>query len=122
MGGETPAYAIIICSRCRSAVSGALAAQQLIAGLAGRRQVEGFRIETVACMAGCERPLTVAFQAAGKATYLFGDIDAENDAPALSSFAELYRQLPDGWSSESQRPESLHGKILARIPSMERAS
>jgi ABC-type uncharacterized transport system YnjBCD ATPase subunit len=70
-----------------------LAAQQLIAGLAGQRQMEGFRIETVACMAGCERPLAVAFQAAGKATYLFGDIDAENDAPGAVVFR---RTLPAG--------------------------
>lgn len=67
-------------------------------------------------MAGCERPLTVAFSAPGKASYLFGDIEPDRDASDLIAFARLYRALPDGWCNEGQRPAGLAGKTLARIP------
>ena len=67
-------------------------------------------------MAGCERPCTVAFQASAKATYLFGDIADEADIGALVSFAELYRDRPDGLTREGERPKMLGGKTLARIP------
>ena len=67
-------------------------------------------------MAGCARPLTVAFQAPGKASYLFGSIDAEADAGDLVRFARLYASLADGWCNSGQRPPRLAGKTLARIP------
>ncbi|WP_420351063.1 DUF1636 family protein [Paenirhodobacter sp.] len=67
-------------------------------------------------MAGCDRPLAVAVTAPGKASYLFGGIDVERDAPHLIDFARLYRSLPDGWCNEGQRPRGLAGKVLARIP------
>ncbi len=81
-----------------------------------------FRIDGVACMAGCERPLTVGFSAAGKASYLFGDIDAERDAAHLLAFAELYASLADGWCNEGARPAGLAGKTMARIPGFKEKS
>ena len=67
-------------------------------------------------MAGCSRPLTVGFQAPGKAAYLFGSIDARADAGDLVRFAKLYASLADGWCNSGQRPAGLVGKTLARIP------
>lgn len=115
MDAKAASYAIIVCTRCRDPLSGTFAAQKLVPKLEAAA-LDGFAVETVACMAGCDRPLAVAFRAAGKATFLFGDIDAEHDAGALAEFAELYRSLPDGWCNEGQRPAGLRGKTLARIP------
>ncbi len=67
-------------------------------------------------MAGCARPLAVAFHAPGKAVYLFGSIDAEADAGDLVRFAGLYASLADGWCDSGQRPPRLASKTLARIP------
>jgi predicted metal-binding protein len=75
-----------------------------------------FVIAGTVCMAGCDRPCTIAFQASGKATYLFGDIEPDADIDALVAFAELYVGLPDGMTREGQRPAGLRGKTLARIP------
>lgn len=77
-----------------------------------------FRIRGAACMAGCDRKLTVAFSAQDKASYLFGDIDAEKDAGHLIAFAHVYRSLADGWCNEGDRPPGLAGKTLARIPAV----
>jgi predicted metal-binding protein len=110
---ETPAaYAIVVCSRCRAGA----AAPDLTARLALHATAGGFRVDTVACLAGCERPLAVAFTAASKATFLFGDIDPARDVDALLAFGRQYRDLPDGWCNEGQRPVGLRGKTLARIP------
>ena len=114
----TGTYAIIACSRCKDA-AGQPAAAALLARLGPHAPAGGFRLETVACLAGCARPLAVAFAAPAKATYLFGDIDPEGDAEALLAFGRQYRDLPDGWCNEGQRPAGLRGRTLARIPPFE---
>lgn len=75
-----------------------------------------FAVEGTVCMAGCRRPCTIAFQASGKATYLFGDIEPDADIEALVAFAKLYGERPDGMTREAERPRALGGKVLARIP------
>lgn len=81
-----------------------------------------FTVSAVACMAGCKRPCTVAFQAERKATYLFGDIamggDDDADVEALAAFARQYAALDDGWCSSKQRPAGLSGRTLARVPAL----
>jgi predicted metal-binding protein len=115
MDANAASYAIIVCTRCRNPLDGAAAAERLLSRLR-KFGVDGFAVETVACMAGCDRPLAVGFRAEGKASFLFGDIRPDTDLGALSAFAELYRSLPDGWCNELQRPAGLRGKTIARIP------
>jgi predicted metal-binding protein len=112
-------HRIIVCSLCRDTVTGLRSGGDLCADLRSRLSLHpapSFAVETIDCMAGCARPLTVAFKAEGKATYLFGSIDRGTDAGALVEFARLYASLPDGWCNSGQRPARLAGKILARIP------
>lgn len=116
MDACAPVCDIIVCTRCRDPRTGASAAHELVEPLAGDEASLWFRVETIACMAGCHQPLAVAFRAPGKATYLFGGIDPSVDVAALLSFGETYRSLPDGWCNESQRPPELGSKTLARVP------
>ena len=116
-------HRIIVCTLCRDVPTGIRSGESLCADLRSRLAAcqepavaHGFTIEGVECMAGCARPLTVAFQAPGKASYLFGSIDAEADAGDLVRFARLYASLADGWCNSGQRPPRLAGKTLARIP------
>lgn len=75
-----------------------------------------FELSGVECMAGCNRPCTVAYQADGKAGYLFGDIDPDGSLDALVRFAHQYAQLETGWCNATERPIALLNKTLARIP------
>jgi predicted metal-binding protein len=116
MDARAANYAIIVCTRCRDPLSGAALAETLIPKLQAASREGCFVVETVACMAGCERPLAVAFRAEGKASFLFGDIEPDRDADALTEFGAIYDSLLDGWCNEGRRPAALKGKTLARIP------
>ncbi|WP_342633466.1 DUF1636 domain-containing protein [Oceaniradius stylonematis] len=84
--------------------------------LAGDAIGADFAISGTVCMAGCDRPCTVAYFGSHKATYLFGDIDADANIDDLVAFARQYASLDDGWCSSTSRPPGLSGKTLARIP------
>ncbi len=113
---EPSGHTMLVCSRCRGSRSGSSDFEALSRQVRDGLDRLDFRLEAVDCMAGCERPVAVAFRAAGKATYLFGNIDAERDGAALAEFAKLYRVLGDGWCNEGRRPAGLRGKTVARIP------
>ena len=75
-----------------------------------------FEISGIACMAGCSRPCTVAYQASRKASYLFGDIEPDDHIDDLVSFARQYASIEDGWCNATERPVGLIDKTLARLP------
>lgn len=75
-----------------------------------------FEISGAACMAGCSRPCTVAYLSNGKTSYLFGDVDPDDDIEALAAFADQYRRSGDGWTKAPERPVSPRKKTLARLP------
>ncbi|MEL6504955.1 MAG: DUF1636 domain-containing protein [Pseudomonadota bacterium] len=111
---ETPRTTIIlICSKCR----GTTHATRLRATLAGELGV-GFTFRAVNCLAGCDHPVSVGFQGAGKATYLFGSIESDEDIAALRDFALQYQRSDDGWTNASERPQALYTKTLARLPAL----
>ena len=115
-------HRITVCTNCRHVGKPCrpgldlLKHLQLAISQAGAALADDFSLEGSVCMAGCERPCTVSFQATAKATYLFGDIEDASDIDALVSFAKLYRDRPDGLTREGERPTALGGKTLARIP------
>lgn len=110
MPHETDHY-VLICETCQGLVSADAAKDALDSQLP-----DGFKTRLIACMAGCERPMTVGLQAPGKAQYLFGDIQTDKDLTALAEFARQYRDTPDGWTSASDRPPALLTKTLSRLP------
>lgn len=109
-------HSLLICTTCE----GPARANRLRASLAGRLP-DGFAIHPVDCMAGCDHPVTVGFQAPGKASYLFGPIRDEAALAALAEFAQQYADHPTGWTSSTQRPQALADKTLARLPGITQA-
>lgn len=73
----------------------------------GKPLDDDFAIAGTVCMAACTRPCTIAFQASGKATYLFGDVAVEENIDDLVDFAVAYA---DGG------PSPAGGGNLARVP------
>ena len=103
-----------VCTICRSCPAG----QE---GLAARLN-DAFRAAALSCevretdcMSGCTRPSSIAFRAAGKTAYLFGDV-SEADLPDLVTFLRLYSASPDGNLSDARPLGRLREKAVARIP------
>jgi predicted metal-binding protein len=48
---------------------------------------DDFAVTGTVCMAACTRPCTIAFQAGGSATYLFGDVSPEENVDDLVRYA-----------------------------------
>lgn len=118
----SPTHKITVCTSCRHKGSDCRPGYELIAKLraaiaaAGDTLPEEFEISGVACMAGCDRPCTVAYHGSRKATYLFGDIEPDADIDDLVAFARQYAYLADGWCSSVDRPGKLRRTTLARVP------
>lgn len=118
-----PNHRITVCTSCRHKGTQCRPGFELIEKLrsaikaAGPAIPEGFEVSGVACMAGCDRPCTVAYHGTSKATYLFGDIDPAVDVDDLVTFAQQYAYLHDGWCSSVDRPGKLRKSTLARVPS-----
>ncbi|MEO0343967.1 MAG: DUF1636 domain-containing protein [Pseudomonadota bacterium] len=119
----SPKHRITVCTSCRHKGSDCRPGYDLIAKLraaidaAGDSVPEDFEISGVACMAGCDRPCTVAYHGTRKATYLFGDIEPDDvDINHLVAFARQYAVLHDGWCSSVDRPGKLRKNTLARVP------
>ena len=120
--GQNTSHRITVCTSCRHKGTDCRPGYELIAKLrsamdaAGDAVTEDFEISGVACMAGCGRPCTVAYHGTRKATYLFGDIEPDQDIEDLVAFARHYAELNDGWCSSLDRPGKLRTSTLARVP------
>lgn len=121
--GRIKSHRISVCTSCKYKGTTCKPGYEMIEKLrtaidaAGDAIPEEFEISGVACMAGCDRPCTVAYYGSRKATYLFGDIDPETDINDLVEFARQYAFLQDGWCSSVDRPGKLRKSTLARVPS-----
>lgn len=118
---DTRRHRITVCTTCRDPQTREQPGKDLIETLSAALAEGGLAHVSVAgaaCMAGCSRPCTVAYQADGKASYLFGDIEPARDVETLVAFARQYGELEDGWCSSLQRPDGLKGKTLARMPAL----
>ncbi|WP_331374682.1 DUF1636 family protein [Sinorhizobium chiapasense] len=114
-------HKITLCTDCRFTGGPCRPGAELLAQLNRSVSALGgpldrdFSIAGTVAMTACTRPCTIAFQATGKATYLFGDISPEEDIDDLVSFAaacaggEVFDAFPAA-------AFSANGKGLARVP------
>ena len=81
---------------------------------------DNVRLRSFACLNSCSRACTVAFQAAGKHSYCFGDLrpDAATAAQVLACALQHARST-DGNLPRNERPERLRGGILLRLPALD---
>ncbi|WP_170785883.1 DUF1636 family protein [Ruegeria lacuscaerulensis] len=104
-------HVVLICTTCQGAEAALSIAEAL-----RERLPEGYGTRMIECMAGCDHPLTVGFQAGAKAQYLFGEIQTSADIDALAAFARQYQNSSTGWTKATDRPEALLHKTLSRMP------
>jgi predicted metal-binding protein len=67
------------------------------------------------CFANCERGCSVGIAAAGKWSYLVGEVGPEHAADLLA-YAATYATAATGVVLPSKRPASLQTNVIARFP------
>lgn len=107
------AHRIVVCSTCEG-TDGKVFAARLRAAFATKGM--DFVVQDHDCMANCARPLSMAFSAPGKATYLFGDIDPARDFNDTLALAVLYAACSDGWIEDARPAGRLRHCLIGRVP------
>jgi predicted metal-binding protein len=82
----------------------------------GETGAQGLTIEPVECLAVCKRPCTLALRAAGKWTYLVGDLDPEQHVAEIAEAALSYGRSENGIVPWKERPATFRRGVVARIP------
>ncbi len=111
---QSAPHQILLCMACRyhdaHCGPGLALLQKLRAAVALAGVDDGFEISGTASLAGCDRPCTVAWRATGKASWFFGDVDADQPIDDLIA----YSQESEGIRGQAaDRPSA---PALARIP------
>ncbi len=106
-------HRIVVCSTCEG-VDGKGFADRLRSAVADRAM--NFDVRTHDCLSNCARPLSLAFAAPGKATYLFGDVDPQRDLADTLAFAEMYAASQDGWIEDARPAGRLRSCLIGRVP------
>lgn len=119
---------VIVCTTCRppgvsrdEPAAGAVlfASVQAAKSADATGQWTQVRVRGMACMNSCSRACTVAFQARGKHSYLFGDLaPGDGLAEQVLDCARLHADAPDGTLARGERPQGLRNGILAKLPPM----
>ena len=74
------------------------------------------RVTPVECLSVCKRPCTIALTAAGKWTYVVGDLDPEVHVDDIVNMAVRYGLTDDGIVPWRERPQSFRKGVVSRIP------
>lgn len=118
---------VLVCTTCRPAgasrdevASGQLLWNAVRAAATAAPLPLGVNLRGFACLNSCNRACTVAYQAAGKHSYCFGDLQPDADTAAqVLACARLHAASADGNLPRSERPERLRGGILLRLPPLQ---
>lgn len=77
---------------------------------------EDVLVRAAPCFAVCERPVTVAFGAPGKWTYVIGDVAADIDPAKVFAAAAAVARAPSGVPPLPERPRFFRHGVVARVP------
>lgn len=112
---------IFVCVSCAAAENGdkGSAGRTLVAAvneqLAGANAC-GITARPVECLAVCKRPCTIALAAAGKWTYIIGDLDPAVHTADVANTAIAFQRSPNGIVPWAERPQAFRKGVIARVP------
>lgn len=69
------------------------------------------------CLGVCADPVTVAVQAAGRATYVFSGLGVE-DAGDIAAFVAAYLAADAGWIEDARPLGRLRHCLVTRVPAL----
>ena len=109
------AATLLVCVTCKSE-TGPMGAG-LFEALGGRLASEpDIALKAVECLSVCKRPCTVALAAAGKWTYVVGDLTCESHLEDIVIAARRYAASPAGIVPWRERPLSFRKGVVSRTP------
>ena len=117
-----PTATLVVCTTCKrgDAAPEALRPGSLMhAALAALPLPEGVTLRPTECLSACSNGCSVALQARGKWSYVYGNLDPALHAPDILRGAGLYAASRDGIVTWRDRPEVFRKQSLARIPPLE---
>jgi predicted metal-binding protein len=110
-----PAVTLLVCVTCKSD-DGPLG-PGLFAALDERLAAEPeIALRPIECLSVCKRPCTVALAAAGKWTYVVGDLAREAHLEDIVTVARRYAASPAGIVPWRERPLSFRKGVVSRTP------
>jgi predicted metal-binding protein len=119
MNHDTPKSIVItVCKNCRLAGTDRENApgKQLLAFVQSAASGQpNVIVRSTECLSVCNRVCSVSLSGDGAYTFVFGDLDAANDAEAIVSMAAACAVAPYGFIPWKQRPEALRKGTVARI-------
>ena len=109
----------ITCKRDGMLPDDARPGAQMYAELSTLPRPEGVTLRPVECLSACANGCSVALQAPGKWSYIYGNLDPALHAPDILRGAGLYAASPDGIVAWRDRPQVFRKQSLARVPPLE---
>ena len=119
---KPPCATLAVCITCRRdgiSPEDTRPGARMLAALAALALPEGVTLRPVECLSACTHGCSVALQAPGKWTYVYGNLDPAAHAPDILHGAALYAASPDGIVTWRDRPALFRKQSLARVPPLE---
>ncbi|MEH6525540.1 MAG: DUF1636 domain-containing protein [Sneathiella sp.] len=73
-------------------------------------------IQSVDCLAVCDKSVTIAFTSPQKWTYVIGGVDAEGDSEGILSVAHSILKSESGVPAMIDRPPFFRKGVISRLP------
>ena len=102
-----------LCESCEGADLGILRAAIIAAGLS-----EDVAMSAQSCMNGCARPVSMALQSPGRATYFFAGVNPAADCADVVATLHAYVAAPAGWIEDARPCGRLRTCLVGRVPAL----
>ena len=117
----TTRVCIHVCTACiaddRRRLRSLSAGQRLFDRLTmSSKDIPEIEVMAVDCLAVCDRPVTIAFQAEGKWSYTIGDVDPEIELQDIIDVGKLIFVSEYGILKMVERPRFFRNGVISRLP------
>lgn len=107
---------LYVCRDCLApaGAESALAAVGLALGAAGL--ADDVVVSPAPCLDSCGRPVAIALDGVGMASYVFAGVDLATDAADIASACAAYLAAPGGWIEDARPCGRLRFLLRTRLP------
>ena len=112
---------ITVCESCVPFTNGQISRNEVLCDLRDALIIDGIdtdlvEIRFIKCMNACSDPVSIAFQASGKISYVFAGVKFPDDYSDIASFSRLYLETQSGEIDDARPAGRLRHCLRVRIP------